>query len=71
MADTYTTISGDVWDLIAYKVYGDECRMDWLLENNIQLVGVFVFGAGTVVNTPALPETTTTQTAVPAWRSTT
>lgn len=72
MSDTYTTESGDVWDLIAYKVYGDEMRMDWLMKNNIAHLDTFVFGAGVKLNTPALPETTSTQTAaMPAWRSST
>lgn len=70
-SDTYTTKSGDVWDRIAYDVYGDELKMDWLLENNIKLVHIVVFDAGTVINTPELPETETTQTAMPAWREAT
>ena len=36
---TYTTIQGDMWDSIAYKLYGDE---------------IFIFGAGTVLNVPEL-----------------
>ena len=27
MASTYTTIQGDTWDLIAYKLYGEEKYM--------------------------------------------
>jgi len=69
VSETYTTVSGDAWDMIAYKVYGVEARMDWLMKNNIQLLDTFIFPAGAVVNTPALPETATTQTAMPAWRA--
>lgn len=28
---TYTTVSGDTWDLIALKVYGSELKADWLI----------------------------------------
>ena len=34
MLGTYTTIQGDVWDLIAYKLYGDEKYMKNLIEAN-------------------------------------
>lgn len=69
MSNTYTTVAGDCWDLIAYKVYGDELKADWLMKNNLPLLDTFVFNSGVAVNTPELPTTeTTTQTATPAWR---
>ena len=34
MASTYTTIQGDTWDLIAYKLYGEEKYMKNLIEAN-------------------------------------
>jgi len=64
---TYTTESGDAWDLIAYKVYGDEMKADWLMQNNIKLLDTFIFDAGTVLYTPPLPETKT-NSGLPAWR---
>lgn len=27
--NTYTTVSGDTWDIVAYKAYGNECI--WIL----------------------------------------
>jgi len=69
MSDTYTTKSGDVWDEIAYEVYGDEMAATYLMQNNIKLLDIFVFDSGVVLNTPALPDTATEQTAMPAWRS--
>ncbi len=56
MAKTYTTIQGDTWDLIAYKVYGEEKYMRYLLEANWPLIDTLVFSAGTVVTIPDLPE---------------
>ena len=34
MPDTYTSIQGDTWDMIAYKVYGKESAMVQLMEAN-------------------------------------
>lgn len=56
MAKTYTTIQGDTWDLIAYKVYGEEKYMRYLIEANWPLIDTLVFSAGTVVKVPDLPE---------------
>lgn len=55
-ADTYTTIQGDAWDAIAYKVYGDVKYTGWLMRNNLPLLDIFVFSAGTVLQTPTVPE---------------
>ena len=46
MADTYTTIQGDTWDLIAKKVCGDEKKLDILMQNNPSFLEYLVFPAG-------------------------
>ena len=51
--DKYTTVQGDMWDLIAKRKYGTEKAMDVLVEANQQYADVVVFGAGTVLNIPA------------------
>ena len=56
MESTYTTKQGDVWDKIAYEVYGDEEYTGWLMENNFPLLDTFVFDAGVVLQTPAPTE---------------
>ena len=56
MPQTYTTIQGDVWDLIAYKLYGDEKYMKNLIEANWKHIDIVVFSSGTVLNVPDLPE---------------
>lgn len=53
---TYTTVSGDTWDLIALKVYGNELKADWLMQNNLELIHITRFDSGTVLSTPELPE---------------
>lgn len=67
MTDTYTTENGDKWDSIALKVYGDETKADWLMDNNLFSVSVFKFSAGTVLKIPALPEEKSG--ILPPWRS--
>lgn len=43
---TYTTIQGDMWDLIAFKVYGMEAYISKLLEANEDLREITVFPSG-------------------------
>lgn len=50
----YTTVSGDMWDTIAKKVYGDEYCVDVLMQANPENIGTFQFGAGVVLQTPEL-----------------
>lgn len=63
---TYTTIQGDVWDLIAYKLYGDEKYMKNLIEANWKYIGVVVFSSGTVLHVPDIPQEE--EDGVPFWR---
>lgn len=56
MAKTYTTIQGDTWDLIAWKLFGEEKQMKYLYEANWQFADTLVFSAGTVLTVPELPE---------------
>lgn len=53
---TYTTIQGDTWDLMAYKLYGHERYMKLLADANKPLVDYMVFPSGTVINVPEIPE---------------
>lgn len=52
MSKTYTTIQGDMWDLIAYKVYGNEIYMKELLEANEQYKNMSIFPSGVVLTCP-------------------
>ena len=54
---TYKTISGDMWDLIAFRLYrnlGAEKLMDALLEANGEYINTVVFSAGVVLNVPEI-----------------
>ena len=52
----YTTVQGDMWDSIAYNFYGDVKYIGLLLQNNLDLLDIFVFSAGTKVYIPEMPE---------------
>ena len=67
MSKTYTTIQGDMWDSVSYKVYGTEKYMDVLMQNNPEYMDIFIFGAGTVLVIPELKENTATD--LPSWRN--
>lgn len=67
MEKTYTTIQGETWDEIAYKVYGAEKYASHLMEKNYEFLDILVFSAGTVLNTPELPKEG--GTALPSWRT--
>lgn len=62
----YRTIQGDTWDLIAKKVYGNEKRLDILMENNQDILDILIFPAGVTLQIPEdLPENAED---VPTWR---
>ena len=39
----YNTVAGDTWDLIAFKVFGQENLMTELLQANIQFANIVIF----------------------------
>lgn len=42
----YTTILGDTWDSIAYKLYGNSRAYNSLFELNTNYIGTIIFEAG-------------------------
>lgn len=67
MASVYTTIQGDTWDSIAYKLWGlEECATD-LMEANYRHLDILVFSSGTVLNVPDLAPDT--YGWLPGWRA--
>ena len=66
MPDTYTSIQGDTWDMIAYKVYGRESAMTQLIEANSDLANIAIFPSGIkLVCPPVAPEVSR---VLPPWR---
>lgn len=64
--NTYKTIQGDTWDMIAKSQYGDERKMDVLMMNNFSLLDYVVFPAGILVNIPELGKSE--KQGWPEWR---
>lgn len=62
---TYTTIQGQTWDMISKEVYGTEMNAGRLMEANPKQLGVFIFPAGIVLNTPEIEEQ---ESNLPPWR---
>jgi phage tail protein X len=65
---TYTTVQGDTWDLIAYKIFGAEHYMQQLIEANPDLIDIFYFSAGVVITIPEISEEED-QSLLPIWRT--
>lgn len=63
---TYTTQSGDTWDLIAYKLYENERQMSTLLRANPEHADMVIFSAGTILLVPDI-EIVATST-LPPWK---
>jgi len=66
MADIYTTKQGDMWDAIAYKVYGNEYKMHYLMDANKAHVETVIFPAGLKLTVPTLSASETTN--LPPWK---
>lgn len=58
MPSTYRTISGDTWDMIAYKTLGDGKWMHLLIAENPTYCETFIFPAGIALHVPEKPEIT-------------
>lgn len=68
MNRTYTTRSGDTWDVVAKRTLGAERYMDLLLEANPSHRYVARFDAGVVLVVPDLPGPAR-PASLPPWRS--
>lgn len=66
MTNTYTTTQGDMWDLIAKRLYNDEASLNILLEANQQYADIVVFPAGIVLEVPEYTAPVTSM--LPLWR---
>lgn len=64
--DVYLTQLGDTWDLIAYKVYGDEVYMKELVEANIEKAKTVFFKSNVEIICPDIP--ITSDTNLPPWK---
>ncbi|ANU48514.1 phage tail protein [Enterocloster clostridioformis] len=66
MTKTYTTISGDMWDKIAYEQMGSVLHLDKLIKANVKYAALFVFPAGIVLTIPELEDEVNME--LPPWK---
>jgi len=66
MRNTYTTISGDMWDKIAYEQMGSVLHTDKLIRANAEYAALFVFPAGIVLTIPAVKDEASME--LPPWK---
>ena len=66
MSNAYSTVQGDMWDMISYRVYGSEKYVKILLEANPEYRDVVVFPADIVLTYPTITPTDTTK--LPPWK---
>ncbi|WP_419783460.1 tail protein X [Maridesulfovibrio sp.] len=68
MANTYTTVSGDLWDTIAQQLYGRETMCSKLMATNPEHAGTVIFKAGIVLNVPDVETPSNAEITTPPWR---
>lgn len=64
--DVYTTVQGDTWDIIAFKVYGEERYMSKLIEANLEHIDTFFFKSGVDIVCPDIEDII--PSSLPPWR---
>ena len=63
---TYTTKSGDMWDLIAYKQLGSSSYTDLLINANLQYRETYLFPSGVVLTLPEIQKPV--NSLLPPWK---
>lgn len=66
MMTTYTTVQGDMWDSIAYKLYKSESQMIQLMQANPHYGYITTFPAGIVLRVPEIVEQIDNE--LPPWK---
>ena len=62
----YVTAQGDTWDIIAYKMYGNERQMSTLIEANSQYRETVIFPPDMTLQVPDVA--VNTSTVLPPWK---
>lgn len=62
----YITVSGDTWDLISFKHFGDHKHMGNLFEVNPDYISVLIFSGGHEINIPEVVQETSL--SLPPWK---
>lgn len=64
----YTTVLGDTWDSIAYRLFGDSKAYNSLLELNQEYSDIIIFSAGVKIKYQDKILVKTYEENVPPWR---
>lgn len=67
MAADYTTIQGDTWDGIAFRLWKNEKLFNLLVRENEQYAGIAVFPAGIRISVPDVETQRTIAKNLPPW----
>ena len=65
--NTYPTVQGDTWDLIAHQQLGSANYTDRLVRANLEHLGTVLFPAGVTLCLPEIPEEKTVDN-LPPWK---
>lgn len=64
---TYTTIQGDTWDGIAFRLWGEERHMHRIIEANPEHADTLIFSAGVLLLLPQITPPTAKSSELPPW----
>ena len=65
----YRTVSGDTWDLIAFKIYGSEGYFHDLIRSNLRLIDIAIFDANIPIIIPEITdEENDNDERLPPWK---
>lgn len=62
----YTTISGDMWDTVAYKTLGSEAYTDKIIKANLKYRYIVIFPAGIPLDIPEIDPRISAE--LPPWK---
>lgn len=65
--NTYITVQGDTWDMIAHKKLGSTDHTDRLIGANLEHIGMLLFPAGITLQLPEI-KTETAVDNLPPWK---
>lgn len=68
MPNTYSTVQGDTWDGIAYKLLGSEGYMHRLIALNPDYAHLVVFPSGVLLNVPEISKPERDRSNLPPWK---
>lgn len=63
---TYTTIQGDMWDSVSYKVFGDVAYTDRIMNLNHKYRNIYIFPAGIILELPEAEDKAAS--TLPPWK---